>query len=195
MIKLNRPPCPYPKALADRNYKHERNKSALIASTNGKCMYCEAKISHVNYGHVEHIKPKAAQYFPHLEFDWDNLGYVCDKCNVAKGSKYFAGCEFINPYAEEPSDSLRPYGTFIFGNALSERAELTINELQLNRADLIERRDERIKSIHRAYLAAQRFENDAVRNSALDELKKEAMPDKEFSLVISAFLRHLGVLV
>jgi uncharacterized protein (TIGR02646 family) len=114
MIRLTRPACPYPKALLDHNYKHPTNKAALACSTHHKCMYCESKISHVNFGHVEHIKPKAAGFFPNLEFEWTNLGYVCDRCNVAKGSKYFAECEFIDPYSEDPMDHLRAFGPILF---------------------------------------------------------------------------------
>jgi group II intron reverse transcriptase/maturase len=34
------------------------------------------------FGDVEHIKPKAI--FPVLEFEWENLGFVCARCNNAK---------------------------------------------------------------------------------------------------------------
>lgn len=59
MIKLERPDCPYPAALEAGNYKHERNKLALKQASHDKCMYCECKISHIDFAHIEHIKPKA----------------------------------------------------------------------------------------------------------------------------------------
>lgn len=193
MIKISRPPCPYPKALADKNYKHDKNKAALAESSHGKCMYCEAKITHVNYGHVEHIKPKAVELYPELEFEWSNLGYVCDRCNVAKGKKFIKERPFIDPYAEDPSVHLLAYGPFIFGRNGSERGELTVNELTLNRAELVEQRGSRIKAIQAALSAAQRTTNPSVKHSAISELKKEALPDKEYSAVVSAFLATLGV--
>jgi Fe-S cluster biosynthesis and repair protein YggX len=191
MIKLQRPNCPFPKALGDRNYKHPINKSALAEATHHKCMYCESKIGHVNFGHVEHIKPKAANFFPELEFEWGNLGYVCDRCNVAKGSKYFPGVEFIDPFSEDPSDELMPYGSLVFGREGSERGEITVNELKLNRPELVERRSARIVAIQRAYVAAVRAGNVAVRDSALKELNKEGDSDSEFSFVVGEFLKRL----
>jgi HNH endonuclease len=192
MIKLHRPNCPYPKALEDKNYKHEKNKTALANATFGKCMYCETKISHVNFGHVEHIKPKGAGLFPELEFHWANLGYVCDRCNVAKGAKYFVDVEFIDPFSEEPSKELQACGAFIFGRGSSERGEITVNELMLNRPELVERRSAMIKGIQKAYVAASRATNLAVQFSAINELRKEAEQDKEFSFVVEELLRQLA---
>ena len=191
MIQLSRPACPHPIALNNKNYKHPRNKSALESSTSGKCMYCESKTSHINFGHVEHLKPKAAGFFPQLEFEWTNLGYVCDRCNNAKGSKYFPGVEFINPYDENPANEIQPYGSLLFARGASERGELTINEIGLNRPELVEQRNMRIKAVHTALVAALRATNPAVRMSAIEELKKEAWPDKEFSLAISGLLGSL----
>jgi hypothetical protein len=192
MIRLQRPNCPYPKALADGNYKHPTNKAALAEATHYKCMYCETKIGHVNFGHVEHIKPKAPDRFPELEFEWSNLGYVCDRCNNAKSSKYFPGAEFVDPFCEDPSDELMPCGPFVFGRQGSERGELTVNELTLNRSQLVERRGARIQAIQKAYVAAVRAGNVAVRDSALRELRKEAEPDQEYSFVVGELLQRLG---
>lgn len=193
MIKLNRPACPRPAALKSGNYKHPDNKAALCSSIHGKCMYCESRITHVNFGHVEHIKPKAANLFPQLEFEWTNLGYVCDRCNNAKGNKYFPGAELLNPYEDDPATHLFAYGSLLFAEDGSERGELTINEIQLNRSDLIERRTHHIKQLQKAFLAARRVGNPAVRLSALNELRKEAGSDKEFSFVAKAFLDYLNV--
>ena len=157
-------------------------------------MYCESKISHVNFGHVEHIKPKAQELFPELEFEWTNLGYVCDRCNVAKASKYDADCEFIDPYKEDPGTHIEAYGALVLERDASARGELTINELNLNRTDLVERRDMRIRSIQKAINAAMRAPNAAVRQSALNEICMEIAPDKEYSLIVEAFLKHKGVL-
>jgi uncharacterized protein (TIGR02646 family) len=192
MIRLDRPACPYPKALADKNYKHPRNKSALADSTKGKCMYCESKIAHVNFGHVEHIKPKKVGLFPHLEFEWSNLGYVCDRCNNAKSSKWVS-VEFIDPYSENPAVHLRAYGSLLLSRDASERGEVTVNEIELNRAELVEQRNTRIKAIHQALTAALRVNNLGVRESAIAELKKDALPDKEFSMVVGAYLESFGV--
>ena len=79
MIKLDRPSCPNPRALTKGDYKHPDNKIALKNSTFGKCMYCESKITHIDYGDIEHIKPKSK--YPTLKFTWSNLGFACTVCN------------------------------------------------------------------------------------------------------------------
>jgi hypothetical protein len=189
MIRLHRPDCPHPRALEDGNYKHPTNKAALAASTSGKCMYCEAKISHISFGHVEHFMPKGPQHFPDLEFVWGNLGYACDRCNVKKASKYNAELPFIDPYSEDPGDNLLAYGPFLWAKRGSERGELTIVEIGLNRSDLVEQRSARIKSIFAAFAAASRVNNEALRESAIAELMNEALADKEYSFVVAAALQ------
>ena len=80
MIALKRPKCPNPAALVKKKYDDPLNKEALRKSTSGKCMYCESKMEHISYAHVEHIKPKSK--FPELEFEWTNLGFSCQICNT-----------------------------------------------------------------------------------------------------------------
>lgn len=188
MIKLNRPPCPYPKALENKDYKHPKNKEVLKNASYDKCMYCESKISHTYPGDVEHIKPKAADKFPELEFDWDNHGYCCWKCNNEKSDKYFDGIEFINPYNEEPENYLYAFGAFIFHKQGSERGEITVREIKLNRPELIEKRGTRISAIQKAIDACFRTKSEYLRKLALDELKQEENIDKEYSMIIKALL-------
>src|SRR3989338_502809 len=107
MIKISRPQCPNPIALAT-NYKYPENKAALSAASFDKCVYCESKVSHVYYGDVEHIKPKSV--YPDLEFVWENLGYVCARCNGIKGDKYDEENPIINPYDEYPERHLIALG-------------------------------------------------------------------------------------
>ena len=188
MIKLNRPPCPYPKALENKDYKHPKNKEVLKNASHDKCMYCESKISHTYPGDVEHIKPKAADKFPELEFAWDNHGYCCWKCNNEKSDKYFDGIEFINPYDEEPENYLYAFGAFIFHKQWSERGEITVREIKLNRPELIEKRGTRISAIQKAIDACFRTKSEYLRKLALDELKQEENIDKEYSMIIKALL-------
>lgn len=193
MIKLNRPTCPYPTALVDKNYKHPKNKEALKDANSDKCMYCESKISHIDFAHIEHIKPKGNDKFPLLEFDWNNLGYACPKCNNAKSDKYFNGLEFIDPYTEDPADHLHAFGAIIYNKRGSERGEISIREIGLNRPDLIEKRSGRIADIQNALDACFRTQSIVLRNLAIDELKKEAECDKEYSIFTKALLTANGL--
>jgi len=186
MRKINRPQCPNPTALTT-NYKHPDNKSALVEASFDKCMYCEEKILSSQFGDVEHIKPKSK--FPALEFNWDNLGVVCSKCNNAKSDNYDEKTPFINPYNDNPEDHIIATGTLLAQKKGSERGELTISTITLNRTELIEKRYEKIQKIEKTINACFRSNNETLKNNALEDLKKEANEDKEYSLCVKYLLK------
>jgi len=187
MIKLQRPPCPNPEALKT-NYKYPENRDALRIAANDKCMYCESKISQVSFAEVEHIKPKAPDKYPHLEFVWNNLGYVCQKCNNTKSDKFNEELPYIDPYCESPSNYLYTFGPFLFQKCGNERGESTIKDIGLNRVHLIEKRQKRIDDIQKIINACYRTRDEGLRSDALEELKEEALPSKEYSLFIKTLL-------
>lgn len=189
MIGIERPACPCPEALANDDYKHKDNKDALRRAGFDKCMYCESKISHIDYAHVEHIKPKADGKYPELEYEWNNLGYSCSRCNMAKGEKYSEATPYINPYEEEPEGFIFSCGAFLFAKMGDERGDLTITDIKLNRPDLIEKRQGRIDEVAKATPVCFRTRDVTLRRNALEALKAEALQDKEYSLVIKTFLR------
>ncbi len=186
MIKLDRQNCPNQSALKGGNYKHPDNKNALKKSSYDKCMYCESKISHIDFAHVEHIKPK--DKFTDLEFNWDNLGYACNKCNNKKSNKYFDDTPFVNPYEEPPEDNLYAFGAILRPKKGSERGEITIQEIGLNRPDLLEKRAERLNELESAIKACYRTKNLQLRNAALTTLEAEAEKDREYSIFAKAMI-------
>jgi uncharacterized protein (TIGR02646 family) len=188
MIALTRPACPRPVALERRDYTHKVNKEALRQSTAGKCMYCEAKIEDVSYAHVEHIKPKAPDKFPELEFVWDNHGFSCQVCNTTKSDKYDDATPFINPYNENPEDHIIFIGNIANSKQGSERGEYTIQEISLNRPALIDRRKEKLDNMDKIINAAYRTQNPNMRNQAIDSLKEYAESDQEFSAMVKSVL-------
>ncbi|HAT1956920.1 TPA: HNH endonuclease [Legionella pneumophila] len=192
MIKIHRPPCPNPVALKKENYKHTANKKALADACFDKCMYCESKITQTYYGDIEHIKPKSK--FSELEFEWDNLGFICARCNGLKQDKFHQDTPFIDPYKENPEDHVIAIGAFIHHKHGSERGEITISEIALNRDNLIERRQERIDAINKAIDACFRTKNQVLKANALAELKKESEADKEYSLCIKQLLITQAIL-
>jgi len=192
MIALVRPECPNPAALTKKNYKDKVNKEALRQSTSGKCMYCESKIVHNSFAHVEHIKPKSK--FPELEFVWENHGYSCQSCNTKKWQKYDEATPFIDPYNENPENHLVFIGFIIYPKQGSERGEYSIKELQLNRAGLIERRKERLDKFNIMIKAAFRTLNESLKNQAIAEIKAEAKKDKEYSAMIKNILLAQNIL-
>lgn len=77
----------------DKNiYGDKPVKEALIKAQHGKCFLCESVITHIDYGDVEHFRPKAAYCqteedalckpgYYWLAYDWDNLFLACKLCN------------------------------------------------------------------------------------------------------------------
>jgi len=185
MIQINRGLCPNSSALASGNYKHTDNKDALIQSNFGKCMYCESNITHIDYGDVEHIKPKSK--YPQLKFDWENLGYSCTKCNRQfKNDNYDETTPFLDPYSDNPSEYLIATGALLFPKHGSERGDITITGLGLNRPSLIEKRLEKLNEIDKVIKSCYRTNNVTLRNNAINELKKEANNDKEYSFIVKS---------
>lgn len=187
MIRIHRPACPNPEALKS-NYKHPDNKAALLHASHGKCMYCESQVSHVYFGDVEHIRPKAAGMYPELEFEWSNLGYCCARCNNAKKDQFDATCPLVDPYSEDPSNHLLAFGSAIFHKAGSERGAITIETTDLNRAELIEKRAIRLAQLQRSLDACYRTTNKTVRATLLAALDQESAADKEFSMLAAALI-------
>jgi len=192
MIALVRPECPNPAALTKGDYANPVNKEALEKSTSGKCMYCESKIGHNSFAHVEHIKPKSK--FPELEFVWENLGYCCQFCNTNKGQKYDEVTPFIDPYSENPENHLVFLGFVVCPKQGSERGEYSIKELDLNRAGLIERRKEKVDKFNIMIKAAYRTSSKSLKDQALTQLKEEAQKDKEYSAMVKTILLAQSIL-
>lgn len=191
MIKLNRLDCPNLPALQGGDYKEVTNKRALSESSFGKCMYCESKILHIDYGDVEHFKPKSV--FPEFEFEWSNLGLACTKCNRSTGKGDNYNDDLIDPYSVDPAPHLMVGGSFLFPKDDSVRGLVTIDLVKLNRPQLLQRRTEhldRMRSLISIYLRT----NDPVTKEAIkDLLLEESTSDKEYSLNVSYLLENAGI--
>ena len=187
MIKLERKSCPNLIALQN-DYKNPENKKALLESSFDKCIYCESKISHIDYGDVEHIKPKSK--YPYLKFEWSNLGIACTKCNRKfKNDNYDENTPFINPFEEDPSLFIISAGAFLFQKQGNERGEITILGLGLNRAELIEKRQNRIDDLNKAIDACFRTKNPILKELALKSLKMEIDEKEEYSFTVKALFK------
>jgi len=189
MVRLERPPCPDPAALTT-NYKAAANKQALMKASQSKCMYCESRVTHVYFGDVEHILPK--DRFPELEYDWENLGFVCAKCNNSKRNKWFEETPFLDPYSEDPSDAIAALGQWLFPRPGSDRGRVTVSEIQLNRPELLERRLEKLHRIQEMLDLIAKAPNDAVRNALSSRIEAELGSDAEYLLVGRTAYDQLG---
>lgn len=176
------------KSLAESKYRHPDIKNSLLRMFHGKCAYCESKMTHVDYGHIEHYRPKAA--FPELTFEWSNLLLACGICNGAahKGKRFPDIAEngpVINPCEDEPSDHF----TFVFDLhaklatviGKTGRGKTTENLLGLNRHEL---RAYRSKQVQKVYVLSEL----AVSNSEAQSVLNEAIQN---NAEYAAFARAL----
>lgn len=142
------------KKIESRYQSHEV-KAALVRDFHGKCAYCESFIRHVDYGDIEHFRPKANPKWRHLTFDWNNLLLACGRCNGRenKGTRFPEASEdgpIVNPCEEEPSDHLRfefePAAKLASVYGRTPRGVTTEQVLGLNRKEL---RAERSRQVAR----------------------------------------------
>ncbi|QSQ21949.1 hypothetical protein JY651_43545 [Pyxidicoccus parkwayensis] len=112
-------------------YANKPLKQALVTRQDGKCAYCETRLTDVAHGDVEHFRPKAGYLLDHAlqpeayywcAYDWDNLYFACQICNETfKGNRFpiMPGTQratattaldasvLIDPGTEEPRDFIR----------------------------------------------------------------------------------------
>jgi uncharacterized Zn-finger protein len=171
-------------------YRHPEVKTRIREETSEKCAYCESKITHTYPGDIEHILPVSD--FPQLICEWINLTLACGECNRRKGNYHSVEDPLIQPYTDNPDAHLFAFGAIILarlGDAKGAFAEL---KLGLNRAELLERRSERAKSLNHL---ANRFAiepNVELKALLRTELLKEMERDKEYAMVARALVQACG---
>jgi uncharacterized protein (TIGR02646 family) len=144
-------------------------KLALRTDQSDECAFCEAKILHVTPGDVEHFRPKRgvrqARHDPlalpgyyWLAYDWSNLLLACSNCNSRHKGNLFPLVDpkkrcgshrkrlsdeqplFINPAETDPAPHIEFTGETAHPRAGSLHGRTTIDELSLNRTELVEHR-------------------------------------------------------
>jgi len=181
---------PQGREKAQNKYRHSQIKDALVAMFHGKCAYCESAITHIDYGHIEHFKPKGIPEYYDLAVDWSNLLLACGRCNGPenKGIKFpgpSSGGPLVNPTEDDPGQHFR----FDFDRVtklanvlgISERGETTWRLLGLNRRELVRRRSDFVKKL---WVIATRYDSDAEAREIIDN----AVSDGE---EYTAFAREL----
>lgn len=160
-------------------YNHSEIKSALMAETHGKCAYCESKFRHVTYGDIEHVVPKSSN--PSRWFSWANLTIACDVCNTNKGEAQVDEETFIDPYEVDPEEHFWHIGSMVQARPGCDRASLTERLLDLNRADLVERRAERIAHLIALLEVVERCESHDLKDLLWREFALEAQAHNEYA--------------
>jgi uncharacterized protein (TIGR02646 family) len=157
-------------------YGHENVKRTLIQTQHEKCCFCEAKITHIAYGDVEHFRPKAGYRqrpedalgrpgYYWLAYDWINLYLSCQLCNQRFKKNTFPLIDdgrrcrnhredlaledplFIDPGETDPEDHIEFVGEQPVAKDGSLRGLETIKALGLQREPLRERRFDRYRML------------------------------------------------
>lgn len=170
-------------------YRDRPVKDLLLKETSSKCAYCESKLTHVYFGDVEHIIPKSVE--PSLRFEYQNLTLVCAVCNNSKRDYFSPEVPIINPYTDNPEDCLIPLGPLVYSSPGHERARVTEWKLKLNRTELIERRTERLESLHRLAHQYKSLPAGELRNIIEEQLRIEAEADKEYAFCVRGYLTQI----
>ena len=168
-----------PTTAERRRYNRAEIKDALIAETHGKCAYCESKLRHISYGDIEHIVPKADN--PSKWFNWANLTLACDVCNTNKSDAPVEDEAFVDPYSVDPEEHFWQLGPLMCPKPGCDAAALTERLLDLNRADLVERRKERQTHLLKMLDSVERCENLNVKNLLWEEFTAESQAHNEYA--------------
>jgi uncharacterized protein (TIGR02646 family) len=173
-------------ALAEEKYRHKQVKATLVNMFHGKCAYCESKITHVDYGHIEHYRPKSR--FPDLTFEWTNLLFACCICNGAehKGDRFPEETDngpLVNPCDDEPAEHLHfqydPESKLASVYGLTPRGETTEKLLGLNRHDL--RKERSRQALRLAAIARFARNGDPEAARLLEEARQDDAPYAAFA--------------
>ncbi|MDX2247971.1 MAG: retron system putative HNH endonuclease [Bacteroidia bacterium] len=168
---------------AESKYNQKKIKSELRLMFLDKCAYCESSISHIDYGHIEHFRPKSK--FPELCFEWENLLLACGICNSTayKGDKFpehDEGGPFVNPVSDNPDEFFNfefdPQTGTANVTPKNIQAITTEKELGLNRPELVSVRSKTVRMM--AFIALKAKEGD---EDAATEFRKYCQPDYMYS--------------
>lgn len=177
---------------AEKKYNQKAIKEALKDMFFGKCAYCESHIVHIDYGDIEHFRPKTL--YPECCFDWDNLLLGCTVCNNNKLAQFPTAPEkqLINPTNELPENyfDFEYDGYTQLANVLpkNSRGEETEKILRLNRSDLLKNRSNEIKKIVAIAIFAQRGNTDA-----LFLLRESCESKSQYAAFSRAIAREYGL--
>ena len=118
MIRLFRPPVPIELDAAKvaaltaefastgaSVWKQKYIEDALQVMSYGKCCFCECKVDEESkYAEIEHFHPK--KRYPGEVVLWDNLFYICKRCNTTKLNHDTKLEPIINPAKDTPKTHL-----------------------------------------------------------------------------------------
>jgi uncharacterized protein (TIGR02646 family) len=201
-------------------YGHTTVKRALLKFQHDKCAFCEAKITHIAFGDVEHYRPKGGfrqrrsgvlkvPGYYWLAYDWRNLLVSCAVCNQRfKGNRFPLALHsprarsprhdlqrerplFLNPAEDDPAQHLGFRDHVVYAVEDSPRGKATRQGLGLNRPKLKEDR-ERYLDLIRAHLVLARMTTYSGHSESRLLLRRAVRPDAPYSAMVRAWLTAEG---
>lgn len=196
-------------------YGHATVKEALKTAQHGKCAFCESPITHVQYGDVEHFRPKKG--FVHrkalvrpgyywLAYDWDNLLLACQICNqrhkrnafpLQSGSRRARSHRqsitkeipvFVQPAKEDPSVAIGFREHVPIARKRSSRGRRTIEGLGLKRRELMEERERHLGTIKLLLDAKRALPVGRLRDAIEAHLRRATQDTEPFAAMVRDFL-------
>jgi uncharacterized protein (TIGR02646 family) len=190
-------------------YGSKEVKSVLKTLQKDKCCFCEAKVSHVSHGDVEHYRPKAGWVqkdkdkltkpgYYWLAYDFDNLFLACQICNQTYKRNYFPLARpaeralnhtssiknerplIMDPTRGNPEAHLTFHAEVIVPK--SDKGKETIKRTGLNRKEILQSRFEYLKLLKT--LANVARGNSPQAPEALAQIKESAMSGSIYSLMV-----------
>lgn len=159
----------------------------------GKCAFCEAKMEHVSYPHIEHYRPKSRREFEPLMFAWDNWLLSCGRCNQTKWSHFpMCGGEpcLLDPATDDPRSHLDFQRSVILG--VSTRGAETVRLVGLARTPLRGERASWLCRIESLLLLACSATSAYVKVESRGLLIWAMQDDAPYSAMTSAYLRSIA---
>lgn len=171
-------------------YRHPEIKAAVIAETHGKCAYCESKLRHIHHGDIEHIFPKSLD--EKMRFLWSNLTLACEICNQNKSNKDPNFEHIIDPYQVDPQEHLLFIGAFIYPKGTAHGLN-TMTILDLNRVELVERRQEKLDQIIKSFEAVLQADlPDVTKKIIFDNIKEnDGANSSPYTAMARSLIRQL----
>ncbi len=166
-------------------YGDKSVKETLIKAQHDKCFLCESKITHIDYGDVEHFRPKKAfrqsdddnlNYpgYYWLAYDWENLFLACKLCNQRHKGNLFP---LENP-AERANSHLLD---------LKTEKPLFINPSEENPEEFISFRVDEINGVVPFAVNDNPKGNSTIKGTGLDRLK---LSDRRMSFLKPILALH-----
>lgn len=182
----------------------------------GKCAFCESRVTRGHSAQIDHFRPLRSAINPgeredspdHYSWfanEWRNFLLVCVECNMAKknlfpvtGPRALPMCSWTEAQSSEKFGLLdpcfdEPYKHLTFDReglaiSLSERGQITIETLFLNRPKLVQQRRYKIEA------ALSSFDG-WDRESVLNYLSNELRQDEPYSGVLALYLHSVCLVI